>query len=76
VARGGAPQIAHLADAGSEVILCAGAIGTPQILQLSGIGPGALLQRARHQPVLHDLPGVGENLQDHLQIRAVFGCRA
>ena len=57
--------------AAREVVMCAGAIGTPQILQLSGIGPAPLL----HQmglPVLHDLPGVGENLQDHLQIRAVF----
>ena len=54
-----------------EVILSAGAIGSPQILQLSGIGPGALL--ARHGiDVALDLPGVGENLQDHLQIRAVF----
>ena len=54
-----------------EVILSAGAIGSPQILQLSGIGPRALL--ARHGvDVTLDLPGVGENLQDHLQIRAVF----
>jgi choline dehydrogenase len=53
------------------VILCAGAIGTPQILQLSGIGPGAVL--GEHGiPVLRDAPGVGANLQDHLQIRAVF----
>lgn len=54
-----------------EVILSAGAIGSPQILQLSGIGPGALLKRHGVE-VAHDLPGVGENLQDHLQIRAVF----
>lgn len=53
------------------VVLAAGAIGTPQILQLSGIGPGALLQE-HGIPVLHELPGVGENLQDHLQIRAVY----
>jgi choline dehydrogenase len=46
-------------------------VGTPQILQLSGIGPGALLQR-HGIPVQHELPGVGGNLQDHLQIRAVF----
>jgi choline dehydrogenase len=52
-------------------VLTAGAIGTPQILQLSGIGPPALL--AEHGiAVAHGLPGVGENLQDHLQIRAVF----
>jgi choline dehydrogenase len=54
-----------------EVILCAGSIASPQILQLSGLGPAALLQ-ARGVPVVKDIPGVGENLQDHLQIRAVF----
>jgi choline dehydrogenase len=54
-----------------EVILSAGSIGSPQILQLSGIGPGALLQQCGI-PVVQDLPGVGANLQDHLQIRAVF----
>lgn len=54
-----------------EVILSAGAIGSPQILQLSGIGPAGLLKRHGIE-VEHDLPGVGENLQDHLQIRAVF----
>ena len=57
---------------GGEVILCTGAIGTPQILQLSGIGPAALL-RSHGLRVEHELPGVGANLQDHLQIRAVFG---
>ena len=56
---------------GGEVILCAGAIGTPQILQLSGIGPAELLG-AHGVRVERDLPGVGANLQDHLQIRAVF----
>ena len=54
-----------------EVILSAGAVGSPQILQLSGIGPAGLLQ-SHGIEVVHDLPGVGENLQDHLQIRAVF----
>ena len=58
-------------SARNEVILSAGAIGSPQILQLSGIGPAELLQR-HGIDVVHDLPGVGENLQDHLQIRAVF----
>lgn len=53
------------------VVLAAGAIGSPQLLQLSGLGPGAELQRLG-LPVQHDLPGVGANLQDHLQIRAVF----
>ena len=60
-----------VAEAEQEVILCAGSIGTPQILQLSGIGNPALLQ-SLGLPVLCDLPGVGENLQDHLQIRAVY----
>jgi choline dehydrogenase len=59
------------ATARREVLLCAGSIGSPQILQLSGLGPAALLQ-AKGITVVKDLPGVGENLQDHLQIRAVF----
>ncbi|MRU14906.1 GMC family oxidoreductase [Roseovarius sp. A21] len=59
------------ATAGAEVVLAAGAIGTPKILQLSGIGPEAVL-RDHGVEVCHDLPGVGENLQDHLQIRTVF----
>jgi choline dehydrogenase len=54
-----------------EVILSAGAIGTPQIMQLSGIGPAEVL-KAADIGVKQDLPGVGQNLQDHLQIRAVF----
>ncbi|MET0348575.1 MAG: GMC oxidoreductase, partial [Rhizobacter sp.] len=53
---------------------CGGAIGSPQTLQLSGIGPAALLQ-SHGIPVVADLPGVGENLQDHLQIRAVYKVR-
>ncbi len=57
--------------ASREVILAAGSIGSPQILQVSGIGPGALLQQ-HGVPVVHDLPGVGENLQDHLQVRTVY----
>ena len=59
------------AVARQSVVLCAGAIGTPQLLQLSGIGPASLLQQ-HDIPTLVDLPGVGANLQDHLQIRAVF----
>lgn len=54
-----------------EVLLAAGAIGSPQILQLSGIGDGARLKAAGVMP-RHELPGVGGNLQDHLQVRAVF----
>ena len=57
-----------------EVILSAGAIGSPQILQLSGIGPGAVLAGAG-VPVRHELAGVGENLQDHLQVRFVYHCK-
>jgi choline dehydrogenase len=67
---GGAPVLARLRD-GGEVVMATGAVGTPQILQLSGIGPRALLDSHRIR-VEHELPGVGENLQDHLQIRAVF----
>jgi choline dehydrogenase len=54
-----------------EVLLCSGAIGTPALLQRSGVGPAALLQQ-HGITVQHDLPGVGENLQDHLQVRAVY----
>ena len=57
--------------AATEVILSAGAIGSPQLLQCSGIGPAELLQR-HGIAMVRDLPGVGANLQDHLQIRAVF----
>ena len=59
------------AEARRETILAAGAIGSPQLLQLSGIGSGTLLKK--HQiGVVHDLPGVGENLHDHLQIRLQY----
>jgi choline dehydrogenase len=61
------------AKATREIILSAGAIGSPQILMLSGIGPGAELQELGI-PVRQDLTGVGRNLQDHLQIRAVYKC--
>ncbi|WP_397534801.1 GMC family oxidoreductase [Roseateles sp.] len=64
------PQTALL-NPGGEVLLAAGAIGSPQLLQLSGIGPSELLQQHGVE-VKQDLPGVGANLQDHLQIRAVF----
>lgn len=59
------------ATARRETLLTAGAIGSPQLLQLSGIGPAALLQQHGIAPVL-DAPGVGGNLQDHLQLRMVF----
>ncbi|MDG2420135.1 MAG: GMC family oxidoreductase N-terminal domain-containing protein [Gammaproteobacteria bacterium] len=57
--------------ADKEIILSAGAIGSPQILQLSGIGPKELLSQ-KGIDVLADLPGVGENLHDHLQVRSVY----
>ncbi len=60
-----------LVHAEREVSLCAGSIGSPQILELSGVGQAQRLQALGIAPVL-DLPGVGENLQDHLQIRAVY----
>jgi choline dehydrogenase len=63
--------VLHFAAANGEVILAAGAIGSPQILQLSGIGPGGLL-REHGLEVLHELPGVGENMQDHWQIRCTY----
>ena len=58
-------------QAQKEVVLCAGAIGSPHLLQLSGIGPAEHL-REHGIEAIHDLPGVGENLQDHLQIRSVY----
>ncbi len=57
--------------AGREIVLAAGAVGSPQIMQLSGIGSGAVLHEHGIE-VVHDLPGVGENLHDHLQIRTIF----
>jgi len=62
---------AFTASARRETLLAAGAIGSPHILQLSGIGPAALLHTHGIAPKV-DLPGVGENLQDHLQLRMVY----
>ncbi|HEY0192804.1 MAG TPA: GMC family oxidoreductase N-terminal domain-containing protein [Kofleriaceae bacterium] len=59
------------AEARRETILAAGAIGSPHILQFSGVGPAAHL-REHGVALVHDLPGVGGNLQDHLQLRAAF----
>ena len=59
------------ARASREVILSAGALQSPQLLQLSGIGPASLLQK-HGIGVVHDLPGVGQNLQDHLQLRLMY----
>jgi choline dehydrogenase len=66
--RGGAPAEAH---AVGEVIVCAGAVGSPQLLLLSGIGPAGQL-RALDIDVVADLPGVGENLQDHPVVLACY----
>ncbi|OQM76424.1 GMC family oxidoreductase [Manganibacter manganicus] len=59
------------ARVGRELLLSAGAVNSPQLLQLSGVGPAALLKQ-HGIDIVHDLPGVGENLQDHLQIRTAF----
>jgi choline dehydrogenase len=61
----------HIARADKEVAMAAGTIGTAQILQASGIGPGSLLTPLCI-PLIHDLPGVGQNLQDHLQLRMIY----
>lgn len=58
---------------GGQVILCGGAINSPQLLQLSGVGDGAALA-ALGIPVVQDLPGVGENLQDHLEVYVQHAC--
>jgi choline dehydrogenase len=58
----------------AEVILCGGSINTPQLLQLSGVGPAALLERVG-VPVVHDLPGVGQNLQDHLEVYVQYASK-
>ena len=65
--KGGAAYVA----ARREVVLAGGAIGSPQLLQLSGVGPGDLL-REFGIPLVHELAGVGGNLQDHLQMRLIF----
>ncbi|SFP52105.1 choline dehydrogenase [Pseudomonas borbori] len=61
-------------NARREVLLCSGAIASPQILQRSGVGPAALL-RELDIPLVHDLPGVGENLQDHLELYLQYACK-
>jgi choline dehydrogenase len=69
--NGGAEREVHAAR---SVVLAAGALQSPHLLQLSGIGPARLLQR-HGIPVFKDLPGVGENLQDHLQLRLMYKVR-
>jgi choline dehydrogenase len=68
--RGGVPTEAR---AKCEIALCAGAIQSPQLLQLSGVGAAAEL-REFGIPLVHDLPAVGKNLQDHLQVRMIYKC--
>jgi choline dehydrogenase len=63
----------HEVEARCEVILCGGAVNSPQLLLLSGIGPADQLQ-ALDIPVVADLPGVGQNLQDHLDIAVAYRC--
>jgi choline dehydrogenase len=63
----------HVAHANAEVILAGGAFNSPQLLQLSGLGPADLL-RAHGIDVIADMPGVGADLQDHLQIRMQYRC--
>ena len=64
----------HVARAHREVLVSAGPIAAPHLLQRSGIGPGAVLQKAG-VTVLHDLPGVGENLQDHSEVYIQYACK-
>jgi choline dehydrogenase len=64
----------HVAKARREVLVSAGPIAAPHLLQRSGIGPGSVLQKAG-VPVLHDLPGVGENLQDHSEVYIQYECK-
>jgi len=64
----------RVARAGREVVLTAGAVQSPALLELSGVGQAERLAE-KGVPVVHDLPGVGENLQDHLQFRLMFRCR-
>ncbi|MCL2582842.1 MAG: choline dehydrogenase [Streptosporangiales bacterium] len=65
-----APRRVH----GKEIILCGGAVNTPQLLQLSGVGDAGLL-RDLHIDVVADLPGVGANLQDHLEVYVQYACK-
>ncbi len=67
-------EAVHRVRAAAEVILCGGPINSPQLLKLSGVGPAAEL-RALGIEVVHDLPGVGENLQDHLEFYFQVACK-
>jgi choline dehydrogenase-like flavoprotein len=63
-----------VAQAAKEIVLCAGAVGSPQVLMLSGIGPASTLQQCGISVVV-DLPGVGQNLQDHPSVGTTFHCK-
>jgi choline dehydrogenase len=65
--------VSQIVRASREVVLCGGAINSPQLLMLSGIGPGEHLTEMGIEP-LHELPGVGQNLQDHYQVRFAYRC--
>ncbi|WP_336777955.1 choline dehydrogenase [Pantoea sp. USHLN256] len=67
-------EVPHEARARREVLLCAGAIASPQVLQRSGVGPADLL-KSLDIPLVHDLPGVGANLQDHLEMYLQYECK-
>ncbi len=73
-ARGTSLDTQRIVAARREVIVCCGALSTPRLLQLSGVGPAALLSELGI-PVVHDLPGVGANLSDHFSVRIVRGVK-
>jgi len=65
--------VPHMARAQGEIIVCGGVYGSPQLLQLSGLGPAEMLQQ-HGVPVVRDLPAVGADLQDHFYVRLAFRC--
>ncbi len=65
--------VPHVARARGEIVVCGGVYGSPQLLQLSGLGPGDLLQQYGI-PVVRDMPAVGADLQDHFYVRLAFRC--
>jgi choline dehydrogenase len=65
--------VPHIARARGEIVVCGGVYGSPQLLQLSGLGPGEMLQEFGI-PVVRDMPGVGADLQDHFYVRLAFRC--
>jgi choline dehydrogenase len=68
--RNGTPRRAHA----GEIVLCGGAVNSPQLLQLSGVGDAAELEKVG-VTVVHHLPGVGEHLQDHLEVYVQYACK-